>query len=151
VFSTLHTNDAPSSLTRLIDMGVEPFLISSSVIGIIAQRLVRMICKDCKQSYTPSKEVVGKIGVQLPKGELKFYRGAGCKTCKNTGYKGRMGIFEMLMLSDKIRDLILAKTSSTQIKKVAQEAGMRTLREDGIEKVLAGLTTIDEVIRVTQE
>lgn len=151
VFSTLHTNDAPSSLTRLIDMGVEPFLISSSVIGIIAQRLVRMICKDCKQSYTPSKEVVDKIGVQLPKGELKFYKGAGCKSCKNTGYKGRMGIFEMLMLSDKIRDLILAKTSSTQIKKVAQEAGMRTLREDGIEKVLAGLTTIDEVIRVTQE
>lgn len=151
VFSTLHTNDAPSSLTRLTDMGVEPFLISSSVIGIIAQRLVRMICPSCKQPYTPSKEVVDDIGVDLPKGELKFYRGTGCKACKNTGYKGRIGIFEMLMLNDKMRDLILAKTSASQIKKVAQEAGMKTLREDGIEKVLAGATTIDEVIRVTQE
>jgi type IV pilus assembly protein PilB len=151
VFSTLHTNDAPSSLTRLTDMGVEPFLISSSVIGIVAQRLVRTICPNCKQSYTPSKEVIDEIGVQLPKGDLKFYRGTGCKNCKNTGYKGRLGIFEMLMLNDKIRDLILAKTSSTQIKRVAQEAGMRTLREDGIVKMLAGVTTIDEVIRVTQE
>ncbi len=151
VFSTLHTNDAPSSLTRLIDMGVEPFLISSSVIGIVAQRLVRTICENCKQSYVPSKEVIDEIGVELPKGDLKFYRGAGCKSCKNTGYKGRMGIFEMLTLNDKIRDLILAKTSSAQIKHVAQEAGMRTLREDGIAKVLTGITTIDEVIRVTQE
>jgi type IV pilus assembly protein PilB len=151
VFSTLHTNDAPSSLTRLTDMGVEPFLISSSVIGIVAQRLVRTICTNCKQSYTPSKEVIDEIGVQLPKGDLKFYRGTGCKACKNTGYKGRLGIFEMLLLNDKIRDLILAKTSSTQIKRIAQEAGMKTLREDGIVKMLAGVTTIDEVIRVTQE
>jgi type IV pilus assembly protein PilB len=151
VFSTLHTNDAPSSLTRLTDMGVEPFLISSSVIGIIAQRLVRMICPSCKQAYTPSKEVIDDIGVKLPDTPLKFYKGAGCKVCKNTGYKGRMGIFEMLLLDDKIRDLILAKTSSSQIKHLAQESGMKTLREDGIEKVLAGTTTIDEVIRVTQE
>ena len=151
VFSTLHTNDAPSSLTRLTDMGVEPFLISSSVIGIIAQRLVRMICATCKQSYTPSKEVIDDIGVKLPETPLKFYRGAGCKACKNTGYKGRIGIFEMLLLNDKLRDMILAKTSSAQIKHLAQESGMKTLREDGIEKVLAGATTIDEVIRVTQE
>ncbi len=151
VFSTLHTNDAPSSLTRLTDMGVEPFLISSSVIGIIAQRLVRTICPSCKQSYTPSKEALDDIGVTLPEGPLKFYRGAGCKVCKNTGYKGRIGIFEMLLLDDKIRDLILAKTSSAQIKHLAQESGMKTLREDGVVKVLAGATTIDEVIRVTQE
>lgn len=151
VFSTLHTNDAPGSLTRLIDMGVEPFLISSSVIGIIAQRLVRTICPSCKQAYTPSKEVIDDIGVPLPEGSLKFYRGTGCKACKNTGYKGRIGIFEMLMLDDKIRDMILAKTSSSQIKRFAQEAGMKTLREDGVAKVLAGVTTIDEVIRVTQE
>jgi len=150
VFSTLHTNDAPSSLTRLIDMGVEPFLISSSVIGIIAQRLVRTICPNCKQPYTPSEEVIRDLGVKLP-ANPKFYKGAGCKSCKNSGYKGRIGIFEMLLLSEKIRDLILAKTSSSQIKRVAQEAGMKSLREDGIEKVLAGITSIDEVIRVTQE
>jgi len=150
VFSTLHTNDAPSSLTRLTDMGVEPFLISSSVIGIIAQRLVRMICPSCKQSYAPSAEVIKDIGLELP-ANPKFYKGSGCKACKNTGYKSRMGIFEMLMLNDKIRDMILAKTSSSQIKRVAQEFGMKTLREDGIIKVLAGVTTIDEVMRVTQE
>ena len=151
VFSTLHTNDAPSSLTRLTDMGVEPFLISSSVIGIIAQRLVRMICPSCKQAYVPSKEVLDDIGVKLPEAAPKFYKGGGCKVCKNTGYKGRIAIFEMLLLNDKIRDLILAKVSSSQIKHAAQEAGMKTLREDGITKALAGFTTIDEVIRVTQE
>jgi len=150
VFSTLHTNDAPSSLTRLTDMGVEPFLISSSVIGIIAQRLVRTICSSCKESYVPSNEVLKDLTVALPDTNLKFYRGRGCKACKTTGYKGRMGIFEMLVLNDKIRDMILAKTSSTQIKHAAQEAGMRTLREDGVAKVLAGITTIDEVVRVTQ-
>jgi type IV pilus assembly protein PilB len=151
VFSTLHTNDAPSSLTRLIDMGVEPFLISSSVIGIVAQRLVRTICPACKQPYVPSQKVIDEIGVQLPKTSLKFYKGAGCSACKNTGYKGRIGIFEMLLINDKIRDLIIAKTPSSHIKHVAQESGMKALREDGIAKVLAGVTTIDEVFRVTQE
>jgi len=150
VFSTLHTNDAPGSLNRLIDMGVEPFLISSSVIGVVAQRLVRTICSSCKQSYTPSEEVIRDFGAELPSNP-KFYRGAGCKACKNSGYKGRIGVFEMLLITDKIRDLILAKTPSSQIKHVAQEAGMKTLRQDGIIKVLAGATTIDEVIRVSQE
>ena len=151
VFSTLHTNDAPSSLTRLVDMGVEPFLISSSIIGIIAQRLVRTICGSCKESYVPSKQVLDDLGIPIADTtNLKFYRGKGCKTCKNTGYKGRLGIFEMLMLNDKMRDMILAKVSSNQIKKAAQEAGMKTLREDGLAKVLAGMTTIDEVMRVTQ-
>jgi len=150
VFSTLHTNDAPGSLNRLIDMGVEPFLISSSVIGVVAQRLVRTICSSCKQSYTPSEEVIRDFGAEFPSNP-KFYKGAGCKACKNSGYKGRIGIFEMLLITDKIRDLILAKTPSSQIKHVAQEAGMKTLRQDGITKVLAGATTIDEVIRVSQE
>ncbi|MFH1710433.1 MAG: type IV-A pilus assembly ATPase PilB [bacterium] len=150
VFSTLHTNDAPGSLTRLIDMGVEPFLISSSVIGIIAQRLVRTICTSCKQSYTPSSEVVKNLGVELPKNP-KFYKGTGCKACKNTGFKGRIGIFEMLLMNDKVRNLLLAKTPSSQIKHMAQEDGMKTLREDGVAKALAGVTTIDEVVRVTQE
>jgi len=150
VFSTLHTNDAPGSLNRLIDMGVEPFLISSSVIGVVAQRLVRTICSSCKQSYTPSEEVIRDFGAELPSNP-KFYKGAGCKVCKNSGYKGRLGLFEMLLITDKIRDLILAKTPSSQIKHVAQEAGMKTLRQDGITKVLAGATTIDEVIRVSQE
>lgn len=150
VFSTLHTNDAPSSLTRLIDMGVEPFLISSSVIGIIAQRLVRTICGACRQAYIPSKEVIAELAVPIPEKDVKFYRGVGCKECKNTGYKGRIGIFEFLLLTDKIRDLILAKTTSSQIKHLAQELGMKSLREDGVSKVLSGMTTIDEVIRVTQ-
>jgi type II secretory ATPase GspE/PulE/Tfp pilus assembly ATPase PilB-like protein len=150
VFSTLHTNDAPGSLNRLIDMGVEPFLISSSVIGVVAQRLVRTICSSCKQSYTPSEEVIRDFGAELPSNP-KFYRGAGCKACKNSGYKGRIGVFEMLLITDKIRDLILAKTPSSQVKHVAQDAGMKTLRQDGITKVLAGVTTIDEVIRVSQE
>jgi type II secretory ATPase GspE/PulE/Tfp pilus assembly ATPase PilB-like protein len=149
VFSTLHTNDAPSSLTRLIDMGVEPFLISSSIIGIIAQRLVRKICPSCKEAYKPSAEAIADIGLPVPDG-ASFYRGKGCKACKNTGYKGRLGIFEMLMLNEKMRDLVLAKVSSNTIKKAAQENGMKTLREDGLEKVLSGVTTIDEVIRVTQ-
>ena len=149
VFSTLHTNDAPSSLTRLVDMGVEPFLISSSVIGIIAQRLVRKICPHCKEAYIPSAEALKELAIAVNPG-MKFYRGKGCKNCKNSGYKGRIGIFEMLIPNDKIRDMILAKVSSNQIKKVASESGMKTLREDGLAKVLAGVTTVDEVIRVTQ-
>ena len=151
VFSTLHTNDAPSSLTRLIDMGVEPFLISSSIIGVIAQRLVRIICPSCKEAYTPSPEIFKDLGIEIPKGEVRFYRGKGCKSCGNTGYRGRMGIFEMLVLNDKIRDMIMTKTPSTLIRRASQEAGMKTLREDGIEKVLAGTTSVDEVIRVTQQ
>lgn len=151
VFSTLHTNDAPSSLTRLMDMGVEPFLIASSVIGIVAQRLVRKICDNCKEAFTPSDEVFKEIGIPRPEGDIKFYRGKGCKSCKNTGYKGRKGIYEMLIPNEKMRDMILQKAPSGQIKRVSQEMGLKTLREDGLEKVLSGMTTIDEVIRVTQQ
>jgi type IV pilus assembly protein PilB len=150
VLSTLHTNDAPSSLTRLTDMGVEPFLITSSVIAIVAQRLVRKICEQCKEAYVPSPELIKSLGFDMPKGEVKFYRGRGCKACKNSGYKGRFGIFEMLIPDDPIRAQVLSKTSSSLIKKTAQASGMKTLREDGIEKILKGTTSVEEVIRVTQ-
>ena len=150
VFSTLHTNDAPGALTRLIDMGVEPFLVSSSIIGVVAQRLVRTICPNCKESYKPSPKIITELGLSSKDVDLVFYRGKGCKACGNTGYKGRLGIFELMILNDRIRELILTRTSTSVIRKAAQEGGMRTLREDGLEKALAGITTLDEVIRVTQ-
>lgn len=149
VFSTLHTNDAPGALNRLVDMGVEPFLISSSVAGIIAQRLVRKICGNCKVPQEVTKEVLDHFA-DLKDKKLTFYHGKGCKSCRNTGYRGRTGIFEMLTLNPEIQDLIMKKASSNQIKEVAVKAGMKTLREDGISKVIAGRTTLDEVLRVTQ-
>lgn len=148
VFSTLHTNDAPSAATRLIDMGVEPFLISSSVLGIIAQRLVRLICPQCKESYVPGEKLVKDVG--LPPGNYTFFRGKGCSNCKNSGYKGRQGLYELLTMNDRIKELITEKASANLILAAAQEAGMKTLREDGLQKVLNGVTTIDEVLRVTQ-
>lgn len=148
VFSTLHTNDAASAVTRLIDMGVEPFLISSSVIGILAQRLVRVICQKCKEKYTPGSEVLKDLGLKEGTG---FYKGKGCDACKNTGYAGRIGIFEFLRLSDDIKKLIVAKTSSEEIKKTALREGMRALHDDGLDKVRKGITTIEEVLRVTKE
>lgn len=149
IFSTLHTNDAPSALTRLMDMGVEPFLISSSVIGIVAQRLVRTICPKCKESFEPGDEVLESLGLKKKDG-IRFYRGKGCRFCRETGYKGRLGIFEMLLVDERIREKVLARTSSGEIKKIACEAGMKTLRDDGLEKVLEGKTTVEEVLRVTQ-
>jgi len=149
VFTTLHTNDAPGALTRLIDMGIEPFLIASSVIGIVAQRLVRRICERCKESYTPSQELIKKLDMDiLPE---TFYRGRGCNDCKDTGYKGRIGIFELLIINDEIRRLLVEKASSTEIKKYAVAMGMKTLKDDGLDKILKGLTTIEEVIKVTQK
>lgn len=147
VFSTLHTNDAPSSLTRLIDMGVEPFKISSSVSGILAQRLVRKICPKCKETYMPSVDLLKDAG--LPEGQ-GFYRGKGCPGCKNTGFMGRIGIFEFLLINEEIKKLINERASADQIRKAAIKDGMKTLREDGLEKVRAGLTILEEVNRVTQ-
>ncbi|MBI5699479.1 type II/IV secretion system protein [Candidatus Saganbacteria bacterium] len=149
VFSTLHTNDAPGALTRLVDMGVEPFLISSSVAGVIAQRLVRKICSNCKVPQEVAKDVLDHFK-ELKDKKLTFYHGKGCKTCRNTGYRGRTGIFEMLTLNPEIQDLIMNKAPSNQVKEVAVRSGMKTLREDGISKVIAGMTTLDEVLRVTQ-
>ena len=149
VFSTLHTNDAAGTLTRLTDMGVETFLTASSVIAAVAQRLVRTICSRCKSSYSPPKEILQKIGLD-PGKSYTFYRGKGCKSCHETGYKGRIGIFEILALDDKIRSLIVSRAPAVDIKQAALAKGMKTLHDDGMVKVLSGQTTIDEVLRVTQ-
>ena len=164
VFSTLHTNDAPGAVTRLIDMGAEPFLVSSSVIGILAQRLVRTICPNCKEKYTPTKEELKDIGLgsEEQKGvrplfskkgsdPFLFYRGKGCDKCMKTGYKGRIGIVEFMAVDDDMRTLIIGKSSTDIIRKKAIEAGMISLKQDGIEKIRAGITTVEEVLRVAEE
>ncbi|MGB9612909.1 MAG: type II secretion system ATPase GspE [Candidatus Margulisiibacteriota bacterium] len=149
VFSTLHTNDAAGAIARLLDMGIEPFLIASSMAAALAQRLVRTVCPRCKTPYSPPKELLEKVGFD-PRKEYTFYQGKGCRFCRNTGYKGRTGIFEILVVDDQIRNLILNRASASEIKQMAVEAGMRTLRDDGLLKVVEGKTTIDEVLRVTQ-
>jgi len=151
VFSTLHTNDAVSALTRLIDMDVETFLISSSVIGVIAQRLVRVICEKCKEEYTPGKNVLSGLNIKDDSnndGKVKLYRGTGCSFCKNTGYYGRTSIYEHIVLDEEIRALIISKASSNVIKDVALKKGMKTLKDSGLEKAMQGITTIEEVLRV---
>lgn len=151
VFSTLHTNDAASAITRLMDMGVEPYLISSCVECIIAQRLVRLICPDCKQKIDPSKALLKEIGVrELPK-DVVLYEGKGCEKCKHSAYRGRTAIYEILVITDPLRDLIMQRVPANIIKKKAQEQGMRTLRQDGWQKIIEGITTIPEVLKVTQE
>jgi len=152
VFSTLHTNDSASAVTRLIDMGIEPFLASSSVIAILAQRLVRVICKNCKEPYTPDGESLETIGITHEMlADRKIYRGKGCPLCLNTGYEGRVGLFELMILDDTIKNLILKTADANAIKHKAIEQGMITLRQDGAQKVLDGITTIEEVSRVTQQ
>jgi general secretion pathway protein E len=150
VFSTLHTNDAPSSITRLLDMGVENFLLSSTIRGILAQRLVRYICPSCKEPDTSSadREELAKLGFET---DVPLFRGAGCERCAYTGYYGRAGIFELLPIDEDIRKLILQASDSNQVRELARKNGMRTLLEDGAGKVKAGLTTLSEVLRVTQE
>ncbi|MCM8779009.1 MAG: Flp pilus assembly complex ATPase component TadA [Candidatus Omnitrophica bacterium] len=150
VFSTLHTNDAPGALTRLIDMGMEPFLVSSSVIGVLAQRLVRLICPECKEEYKPPVSLLEQLGMGKSN-DLKFFRGKGCLTCRQTGYLGRTGIFELLVMNEEMAELVVAKSPSRDIRKVALKNGMESLRDDGIRKSRAGLTTLEEVLRVTQE
>jgi type IV pilus assembly protein PilB len=147
VLSTLHTNDAASALTRLIDMGVEPFLISSSVIGIIAQRLVRIICPDCKKPLKPNPQIL-KDFPSLKK-DASFYFGEGCDACKGIGFRGRNGIFELLVMNEKIKEMVVAKASASVIKRAAEEAGMKNMRNNGLEKALAGMTTIDEILQAT--
>jgi len=147
VLTTLHTNDAASAVTRLIDMGVEPFLVSSSVIAILAQRLARQICPHCKSAYTPPPDALKRLGLEQEQA-VSLFRGQGCEECRFTGYKGRIGVFELLMLSDGVRDLIVRRAPSTEIKSLAVREGMQTLRDDGLEKVLSGVSTIDEILRV---
>nr|MBU1327859.1 type II secretion system ATPase GspE [Candidatus Omnitrophota bacterium] len=152
IFSTLHTNDAAGAITRLADMGIKPYLAASTVQGILAQRLVRTICPSCREAYQPSKEEM--VILSITPGQLKdfeLYRGKGCSSCNDTGFKGRMGIYELLVMNDSIRELVLENTPSTVLCKKAREFGMRTLKEDGMEKVKRGYTTIEEVLRVTQD
>ncbi|MCO6400114.1 MAG: type II secretion system ATPase GspE [Verrucomicrobia bacterium] len=150
VFSTLHTNDAAGAVTRLIDMGVEPFLISSTLEGVLAQRLVRTICQECKQPYQPEKDVLELLGLsQEQVQDRPFYHGSGCLRCNETGYKGRRGIYEYLRVSDPIRDLINERKPTIVIRDKAMELGMRTLRQDGIRCILDGFTTVEEVLKYT--
>jgi type II secretion system protein E len=151
VFSTLHTNDAPSAFTRLIDMGIEPFLVASSVEGIMAQRLVRTICPECKTEQKVERSYLKKIG--FPEADMdatKFMRGVGCEACRQLGYQGRLAIYELLVLNEQLRPLVLSRAASSTIAQRAIEQGMRTLRDDGWNKVRNGITTIEEILRVTQ-
>ena len=150
VFSTLHTNDAPSAVTRLIDIGVKPFLVASSTRGLMAQRLVRKVCKQCAAPYMPPENEMRQLNLDASNSQgATFMRGKGCANCNNTGFRGRFGIFEIFVIDDDARKLIYEKVSSSVLRNRAREMGMRTLREDGVRKVLAGLTTPDEVIRAT--
>ncbi|PCJ16843.1 MAG: type II secretion system protein GspE [Candidatus Cloacimonadota bacterium] len=150
VFSTLHTNDASGSLNRLIDMGVEPFLVASAIIGAMAQRLVRTTCPECKSPVKVSDRLFGELGISRERvGNVQFYRGKGCSNCKNTGYTGRTCITELLINGEDIRELVVRKSSTTMIKVASKKGGMKTLREDGLAKAVRGITTLQEVLRVT--
>ena len=149
ILSTLHTNDAASSITRLIDMNVEPFLIASSLIMACAQRLCRRLCKKCRQLYEPPEDVLKDLGV---KKEFNFYQAKGCDNCNNSGYYGRISILEVLMIDDHIRQLITRKGSLDEVKEYAiKKKGMKTLRDDALIKVKDGMTTLDEALRITTE
>jgi type II secretory ATPase GspE/PulE/Tfp pilus assembly ATPase PilB-like protein len=150
VLSTLHTNDAPSSITRLIDMGVEPFLIAPSLLGIVAQRLVRKICRKCSEEFTPSRAELAAIGIGDAMDGIKFHRGAGCEACKHTGYSGRTGIHEILVVDSRIRELITARASTDMIRQQALKNGFKDMRFDGLKKVLAGETTMEELLRASR-
>jgi len=149
VLSTLHTNDSAGAVTRLGDMGIEGFLITSSVIGVLAQRLVRVVCLHCKEAYIPPAAALRRLELDpAQEKSVKLYRGRGCDFCRGTGYRGRTGAFELMVMSDRLRSLVLAGASTDEIRAAAQAEGMRTLRQDGVEKVLAGVTTIEELLRV---
>jgi len=148
VLSTLHTNDAPGALTRLVDMRVEPFLISSSVVGVLAQRLLRRVCKRCAESYVPPEPILRRLGAQPG---AKFKRGIGCPECNDLGYRGRIGVFELLTLDSTVRRMVMEGKSADEIKQIAIKMGLVPLREDAAAKARAGLTSAEEVIRVTQD
>lgn len=150
ILSTLHTNDAPSAMIRLIDMGVEPFLISSSVVAVVAQRLCRNICPDCKEETEIKKEVLERLQINI-KGATKFYKGRGCAKCSKTGYKGRFAVLEIMLVDEPLKDLVIKRASSEEIKKYACLHGMRTLRDAAVENLIMGNTTLEEVLRVTSK
>lgn len=150
VFSTLHTNDSASAVTRLVDIGLEPFLLSSALNAIVAQRLVRRLCEDCKQEYTPDKNLLLLAGLTEEQcNDTTFYKAGGCEKCINTGYRGRMAIMEIMVLDEHIKSLVLQTSDSNVIKAEAVKRGMKTLRKDGISRILSGITTVEEVLRVT--
>jgi type IV pilus assembly protein PilB len=150
VFSTLHTNDAPSAITRLINMGVEPYLIGAALNMVLAQRLVRRICPKCRESYDPPRtlrKAIERMGFSIE----KFYKGVGCRKCRNTGYSGRVGVHELMPITDELRDAIVAGNSVIDLRRIAGNLGMVTLRHDGFRKVREGLTSVEEVIQVAGE
>jgi type IV pilus assembly protein PilB len=150
VFSTLHTNDAPSSIARLLDLGLEPFLVTAAIEGVVAQRLVRKICANCKTEYQPSLEQLMELELRAEDVEGRvFYYGKGCEQCNNTGYRGRQGLYEIMMLDDDMRDLIIKHSSTQVIRAEARKRGMRTLRQSGLMAIYDGVTSIEEVVRET--
>lgn len=150
VLSTLHTNDAPSSIIRLVDLGVEAFLLTATIEGIVAQRLVRTICKHCKEEYQPSEEQLMELNLrpESVRGR-KFFRGRGCDNCNKSGYRGRLALFEIMQMDDTMRDMIMQEASTSQLRDYARKSGMRSLRESGLLAIYEGQTTIDEVVRET--
>lgn len=150
VFSTLHTNDAPGAVTRLVDMGIEPFMVSASLIGVMAQRLVRIICPVCRKSFKMPEEVKKRLGLEEIKKELMLYEGKGCRACKATGYKGRISINELMVVNEKIKSMIQQERPEYELREQARRDGMLLLQEDGIKKILMGMTSLGEVMRVTQ-
>jgi general secretion pathway protein E/type IV pilus assembly protein PilB len=149
VFSTLHTNDAPSAVTRLLDIGVKPFLVASALRAAMAQRLVRAICEECKEACSPTEKELKLLGAMSKTIPDQIFRGAGCERCGRAGYKGRKGIFEIFKVDDTIQRLIFDHAPATVLRQRAREMGMRTLREDGMLKVANGMTSLSEVLRVT--
>jgi general secretion pathway protein E len=153
VLSTLHTNDAASSVTRLVEMGVEDYLLTSTLNAVVGQRLVRILCEDCRTAYEPLRETVEKTGLErLASGDTPvLYRATGCEQCNDTGYRGRTAVLELIVMTDVIRRLVLQRADAVEIQRAAREEGMRTMYEDGLCKALAGTTTMEEVMRVTHE
>jgi general secretion pathway protein E len=151
VLSTLHTNDAPSAITRLVDMGIEPYLLSSTIIGVLAQRLVRRICPDCKMAYHPTDQELLMIGLTHKELDGRvIYKGKGCSSCYNTGYKGRHGLYELMTLNNALKKQIVTSPDSVEIRRIALESGMTSLLRNGVELVLQGITTCSEVLRSTR-
>jgi general secretion pathway protein E len=151
VLSTLHTNDAPSAITRLVDMGIESFLVGSSLVAVLAQRLVRVLCTQCREAYTAQDHELRELGMRPTDREITLYRSTGCASCNHTGYYGRVGIFEMMLIDDEIRAMVSKNTDSKSIKKAAVAKGMGTLRQDGARKALRGISSVAEVMRATEE
>jgi type IV pilus assembly protein PilB len=150
VLSTLHTNDAPSAIGRMIDMGIEPFLVASSVNLVLAQRLVRRVCNNCKKQITLSEETLRELQLDAKEAaKATFFQGEGCVDCNNTGYRGRQGVYEVMSMSSKLREMVLERTSANEIKKLAITEGMLTLRRDGLEKLKKGLTSVEEILKET--